>query len=357
METSTILWDSGTAYDLFISLEVLHEPSNFGVRGAWAAGVRARIPSDEREMLEQGRMLVHIPFHWLYSLPAPKDGTTALWALAQIPPAERLPTLAFHPHHDSDEVAEMLKEVAERGNWDEQDVETLRAAYTCKEGKKSPPATKKLEMILNWWSRPAEFGERYLEALRIYHEVFFIEEEKRIEPVLKAALEQAQEMAKRMSLADLVEELSQGVRFDELPEPTRVVLAPSYWSTPLIFYGDACPDLKIFAFGARPADVSLVPGEDVPDALLRVLKALSDATRLRIMYYLTNESLTPAELARRLRLRAPTVTHHLKKLRLAGLVQVTVGEGKETKHYAARTGAVSAACDLLKTFLEKGEDR
>jgi DNA-binding transcriptional ArsR family regulator len=290
-------------------------------------------------------------------LPLPKDGTTVLWALAQIPPAERLPTLAFDPNHASDEVAEMLEGVADRGNWDEKDLEALRAAYSCAGEKKPPPTTEKLETILNWWSRPAEFGERYLGALRTYHDVFFAEEEKRIGPALKAAVEQAQELAKRMTLSDLVEELSQGVRFDELPDPAQIVLAPSYWSTPLIFFGMASPETKIFLFGARPPDVSLVPGEVVPDALLRVLKALSDATRLRIMHYLTNESLTPAELARRLRLRAPTVTHHLKTLRLAGLVQVTVGESKETKHYAARTEAVTAACESLKAFLVKGKDR
>jgi DNA-binding transcriptional ArsR family regulator len=249
----------------------------------------------------------------------------------------------------------MFKSVAEREDWDEEDMEVLQAAYACKEDKKSAPTTEELEMILNWWSRPAEFGERFLEALRTYYDVFFAEEEKRIDPVLRAAVAQAQEMATQMTLPDLVEKLSQGIRFEKLPESTQAVLVPSYWATPLILYGMATPDLRIFLFGARPSDASLVPGEVVPDALLRVLKALSDATRLRIMHYLTNEALTPAELARRLRLRAPTVTHHLRTLRLAGLVQVTVGEGKETKTYAARTEAVTAACDLLKAFLVKGE--
>jgi len=65
----------------------------------------------------------------------------------------------------------------------------------------------------------------------------------------------------------------------------------------------------------------------------------------------------PAQLARRLRLRAPTVTHHLNTLRLAGLVQLTIGmgTGKETKHYAARSEAVAAAFASLQGFLEKGQ--
>ena len=74
-------------------------------------------------------------------------------------------------------------------------------------------------------------------------------------------------------------------------------------------------------------------------------------TRLRILNYLAEEALTPAQLARRLRLRAPTVIHHLKALRLAGLVQLTLGEDKQDRRYAARPEAVRAAYDSLQGFL------
>ena len=360
MTSPRLLWDWGTAYDLFVSLEVLHQPADFGVRGAWAAGVRARLPAAERETLEQSQLLVHTPLHWLYALPEPKDGNAVLWTLGQVPPAERLPVLALAPDWPSANVAEMLRGVAACGTWDEKDQEALRVFYQRKykeKGEKSPYSSEKLANVLDWWSRPEEFGERYLEALRTYQEVFFAEEEQRIRPPLQRALARAQELAERMELPDLLEELSQGLRFDELPEGGELVLAPSYWCTPLIYIGQVNAERRIFLFGARPPDASLVPGEAVPDALLRALKALSDPTRLRILHYLTEEPLSPAQLARRLRLRAPTVTHHLKTLRLAGLVQLTIvmGESKETKHYAARPGVVAAAFASLKGFLEKGE--
>jgi DNA-binding transcriptional ArsR family regulator len=277
--------------------------------------------------------------------------------LGQVPAAERLPVLAFAPDCPSGDVVETLKSVAARGAWDERDQEILLAAYQHEyEKKEKSPSPEKLANILGWWSRAEEFGERYLEALRAYQEVFFAEEERRIRPALQEALSRAQELAGRMALPDLLEELSQGLRFDEPYQVTELALAPSYWSTPLMFLGKASAECAIFLFGARPPDASLIPGEAVPDALLRVLKALSDPTRLRILHYLTEEPLAPAPLARRLRLRTPTVMHHLKTLRLAGLVQVTLGEGKETKHYAARSEAVAAACDSLKGFLEKDKD-
>jgi len=350
MTVPELLWEWGTAYDLFMSLEVLHNPSDFGVRGAWAAGVRARLPTAEREILEDSRSLFYMPLHWIHSLPDPKDALTVLWTLGQSPPAERLPLLTYHPERSS-EVRKVLGEVGARGTWDEGDREELRAAYQCSEQEK-PPSAKELASILRWWARAEEFGERYLEALRAYQEVFFAEEEKRIRPALQDALARAQDLAGRMELPMLLEELSQGLRFAEVPDVAEWVLVPSYWSTPLVLFDKVSAERVIWMFGARPADASLVPGEAVPDSMLRGLKALSDPTRLRILHYLAQEPLTPAELSRRLRLRAPTVTHHLKLLRLAGLVQLTLGEHKEERRYAARSEAIQATFASLEGFLE-----
>jgi DNA-binding transcriptional ArsR family regulator len=358
MTSPQLLWDWGTAYDLFISLAVLHEPAEFGVRGAWAAGVRARLPAEERETLEQSQLLIKVPFHWVYALPEPKNGTAVLWALGQLPPRERLSALALGYEWPPGEVAKILKEVAERGTWDTGDQDALRSAYQCafeSHEESQAPSPEKLARTLDGWARADEFGERYLEALQAYLDVFFAEEERRIRPALQQALSRAQDLAEQMALPDLLEELSQGLRFDDPSWATELVLAPSYWCTPLMFFGKVGDQREIRLFGARPADASLVPGEIVPDAMLRALKALSDPTRLRILHYLTEEPLTPAELSRRLRLRAPTVTHHLKTLRLAGLVRLSLGEGRD-KRYAARAEAVAAAFGSLQHFLEKGEN-
>ncbi len=84
-----ISWDFGTAYDLFMSLEVLHDPDYYGLRASWAAGVRSRLAPDERKLLEDLHGFLWVPLHWLHTLPAPKDAATALWALRQVPPVER----------------------------------------------------------------------------------------------------------------------------------------------------------------------------------------------------------------------------------------------------------------------------
>ena len=76
-----LLWEIGTAYDLFISLLVLHEPEDYGLRGSWAAGVRSRLPAGERKVLEDAIQLFHIPLQWLHALPEPQDSATALCTL------------------------------------------------------------------------------------------------------------------------------------------------------------------------------------------------------------------------------------------------------------------------------------
>jgi DNA-binding transcriptional ArsR family regulator len=351
--TTKLLWDVGTAYDLFVSLEVLRDPAHFGVRGAWVAGVRARLAPAERETLEQFKFVLHVPLVWVYTLPQPKDGAAVLWALGQIPPAQRLSVLAFDLDWPDVAYMETLRNVAARGVWNEQDLKVLQPLCEHKK-EKNPLTPEDLSNTLNVWAHAAESGERYLTVLRAYQEVFFAEEERRIRPALEAAVARAQELAGRLELLDLLEELSQGLRFETPIEEPELALAPSYWCTPLMYFGRINAERRIFLFGARPPDASLVPGEAVPDALVRALQALSDPTRLRILYYLNEKPLSPTELARRLRLRTPTVLHHLNTLRLAGLVQVTLGAGKETKTYAVRAEAVAAAFASLQGFLQKG---
>ena len=349
--TPTLSWDWGTAYDLFASLRVLHEPAHYGLRPAWAAGVRSRVPPQHRGILEQVHSFFFIPRQWIFTLPAPKDGAAVIWTLSQMPPEERLLALVAGTGVSS-EVLTILKRVIERGNWNPEDQEELREAYV---PPKSPPRSKALITMLALFSQAADSGERYLNALQAYHQVFFAEEEKHIRPFLEDSVINAQKLASELDFNDLIEALSYGVRLQTQQEYPEWVFVPSYWISPLVTFDRLSDKQGIFLFGGRPPDVSLVPGEIVPDTMLRALKTLGDPTRLRILGYLSRENIPPAELARRLRLRAPTVTHHLNILRLAGLVYLTLGE-KNQRRYAARLEAIDEVYANLKDFLAAERD-
>ena len=344
-------WDIGTGYDFFVSLFVLHYPAKFGLRGAWAAGVRSRLPQEEREFLEGIYEIMPLNYRWVYHLPEPKDVETVLYNLKQVPAKARLHTLYFVPGL-STPIDERLQAITERGSWDKDDQAFISAELKAGEDAKNRLSPKQLEQILNYYANSEHFGELLLSALQIYYDEFFAEEEVRIRPKLQEALDAAQELSQQGSTADLLEELSRGLRYEELPPGNTLVLTPSYWVSPLVMWERLNKDDIVYLFAARPVGESLVPGEIVPDDLLSALKALADPTRLRILRYLMQESLTPAELSRRLRLRAPTVTHHLHTLRLAGLVRFVI-KGRHERLYSARMESIQLGYSMLKDFLER----
>lgn len=351
-DSPSIRWDIGTAYDFFISLAVLHDPARYGLRAAWAAGMRSRLTSADRETLEQGIDTLHIapPLRWIHTdVPEPRGARDALDQLAELEPIERLITFTVDPESDPG-TAEMYRRIAEDGVYDDGDVE--RAAEHARKYEKKT-TRKQIAATFDIWTDAHSFGQRYLTALNSYYDVFFSEEEGRILPHLRDGLADAQALAERQPLEELLEVLSQGVRFGDPLTANQLTLVPSFWSSPYIFFNGNDKGHMIIAFGARPATASIVPGEVVPDALINALKALADPTRLRILRYLSMESLTPTQLARKLRLRAPTVIHHLAMLRVAGMVQVTVS--KKEKIYGIRADGVSGVIGNLHEFLDHGE--
>lgn len=343
----SLYWDEGTAYDLFVSLCVLHRPRSFGVRASWAAGVRSRLPAAQREFLEKVQSFLPVPLSWLYLLPAEaKNAAGALHVLAQLNAAERLPSLLFSTAIPI-EAINILRGITLRQSWSSAEQEVLRAILQ-KRGILSRPNT--LNNVCEVWSDLTRSGEQYLEAITTFYEVFFREEEEHIRPLLQIELLHAQQMAQSMGIAQLLETLSHGVHFEQVDTFQQVTLAPSYWSSPLVFYETMPNGCLLVLFGARPESQELTPGETLPEDLVNTMKAIADPTRMRILRYLASGPQAPSDLARRLRLRAPTVIHHLNALRLAGLVEVNLYADGE-RAYGLRRGTLNDALSLLVDFL------
>ena len=354
-----IEWDQGTAHDFFISYSVLKDPKKFGVRSAWASGMRARLQAEDKAILDEALMVINQPTMWLYSLPQPKDVESCLAALSQVPAESRLATLTRCPAQEDkcSSAQQLLIAVSKRGSWNDDDLESLGALYAKIKPNHHGPSREDLKIILTWWAEAEKYGEKYLRALRHYYEVFFKEEEQRIIPKLRSALEYTKERSKHLTSIELIEEVSHGIRYEGIPDIKKITLIPSYWISPFVMIGNTNKQHQLLRFGARPAEDSLVPGEPIPDALRVSLKALADPTRLRILRYLHQEPLTMAELTKRLRLRMPTVIHHLSALRLAGLVLIHVEAGdKRRQRFSARAEGLDTALQSLKAFLESDQE-
>lgn len=337
-----IIWDKGSAYDLFVSLLIIHRPDEFGLRPSWAAGVRSRLPGDLRETLEKSQTFLSVPMPWVYHLPEPKDAATALEALKSLPPQDRLPALLSQRNESYFEFLLSLEGKQHLTSSMEEQIKKYRHPKR---------ATKTIiQTIFDAWSDRAVFGEKLLQALEKYHKNFFAEEEARIIPAQIGAVEKARALEAEKGVLAMVEQYSAGARMDWVTSLNKLIMAPSFWGAPFVFFNTLEEGTGIILFGARPKGTALVPGELVPEDLLNAMKALADPTRLRIFRHLQESPSTPSELAKFLRLRPPTVIHHLHILRLAGLVQVTVSSNAE-RRYAARMEGVQSTINHLQDFL------
>jgi DNA-binding transcriptional ArsR family regulator len=344
----TIIWEKGSAYDLFISLTILHQPEEYGLRPYWAAGVRSRIPMPLRDTLENFQKFIPVPLSFIYDLPEPKNACAVLAALKSLPPEERLLALTFGSKNDENtEVNKQFLLSLEGKQRLTAGIEAEITDHLLSASRATKPA---IRALFEAWANRTQFGEDLLAALEAYVTNFFEEEEVRILPAQTRALEEVQALANQKDMTSVLEELSAGVRIETISNVDNLIIAPSFWGAPFVFVDRLSEDTGIIVFGDRPAGTTLVPGDLVPDELLNALKALADPTRLRILRYLVERPLTPSELAKVLRLRPPTVIHHIHNLRLAGLVQVTISP-KSERRYALRRHGVNVTIERLQTFL------
>ena len=344
-----ILWDSGTTYDLFVSLNVLNRPSGFGLRPSWAAGVRSRLPLAQRQFMESLSGYFFTPLAWIVALPeSAKSAGQVVVYLEQQPSETLLSQMTFHPGMP-ERVKNILAEIAVSHQATSAQKAVLQKNYSPDEQTLSEDACNRLVAA---WKNTAAFGEAFKAMLHSFYEHFFAEEEIRIQPVINAALQNAQQKAVLLTVPQLLQDLSHGVALEKVFTQPRIILVPSYWSSPLIIYRSISRDDMVMLFGCRPEDQSIIPGETVPDHLLSLLKALADPTRLQMLRYLNLEPLSASSLARKLRLRPPTVTHHLQLLRLAGLVQILI-EPDEEKRYTLRQEALLSSQTILQKYINQ----
>jgi DNA-binding transcriptional ArsR family regulator len=341
-------WDFGSAYDFFISLFVIHYPDRFGLRGVWAAGVRSRFSPEERVFIENTINFLPVPLSWVNRLSLSDKSTgEVLQLLSAIPPEKRLIAL-FNSSQLEKKVISSVERIQSEQKITVEDLEILRSIY---QHRAIPIKMRDVQKLAEAFLEPAQFGENLLNVLQSYYQAFFAEEEERILPSLRKGLQFAQKLSKKTSLPDLLETLSHGVKLENTDIYQKVILVPSYWSSPLVFFNNPRADELLVVFGCRNETQNLVPGEYVPESLVTGLKALADPTRLRILHYLNQGTTTPSSLARRLRLRAPTVIHHLNTLRLAGLVQVTL-TGNGERRYSLRQEAINDTFTQLTAVIK-----
>ncbi len=192
-----------------------------------------------------------------------------------------------------------------------------------------------------------EWRDRMLALLRPWHDYVFTTFDPEILEGLRAESDALCARLCSLPPRELVEEVTNGIWVE--PEATirRVVLVPQFHQRP---YNDDCA-INGGILLCYPADSVARQADGPPLGLLRLTRALSDESRLRILRFLTQGSKSLTEVARFAGLSQPTVHHHLARLRAAGLVRVHVTDD-HARRYSLRTYAFDQLTSQLAQYME-----
>jgi DNA-binding transcriptional ArsR family regulator len=194
---------------------------------------------------------------------------------------------------------------------------------------------------------PQTTKERLLALLREWNDQVFRSREHEWLASVQRETARLRTVVRERSPEELLGAALPGI--DYVPEPgiERVVLIPSVVLRPQV-HSFEHHNLKVFAVPV--ADESLSVEGDAPSpGLVRLLKALADERRLRVLKRLAGGSYTLAELAEQFGVGSTTMFHHMVILRAAGLVRLRSDGGKR---YSLRRDFLPEVSELLERYLE-----
>lgn len=284
-------------HELLLSLHVLTNPDHHLPRLEWANATREAMDS---EMRDQILFYGHVSNEWLF----PMDCQHAFCADSRYP-------------EDSIECWQLC---------DENQFLDALLGKTRGAMQYDPYAADRVAIC----QHPRWHRDRLYHLLQEYQQLFFAREWHTIEPWLVRAAAAYSKGLRQKPLEALravhprfrVEE--KGVRFLKAEtyhrtysEIESITIYPSTFVAPHLLIDIDTPRIEVNLQVDIPTRSTQ---EDVPQDLLRRLRALADANRLRIMQALLSHPFCTQQLAERLQLSQATVSKHLKLLEATGLI-------------------------------------
>jgi DNA-binding transcriptional ArsR family regulator len=343
IEHPSLHFDVAPAYDLVISLAAVVDPERFDLTPAWARGVRTALPSAVRRDLSfffgDPASLGIGSIQLVPDLPT-GEAAALVVALESLDPVDFVTTLLTRGSTDR-ALAPALRRIArEKGSATDgtivsTHVRSFRAV-----------TRKRFQSILE---DPASAQRRYIALMRAYFDGWFATHYPDVLPFVVQRAKQGRRSIGKLPTTEVVARVTNGFT---LKSPARsVTLVPSYYASPFVYVVRGGKDV-VLVYGVRPAEEV---GHAVMDPqTVRVLKALADETRLRILQMLARKPLYGQQLADALGVSHPTVSHHMAQLRIAGLTRTELAEDG-AKTYSVRRDTVDAVCrELRSAFVESG---
>lgn len=314
MYTASIRW--APAHELINSLGVYLDKKSLKLTDlgpAWAAEVRAQLDCGFAEQLAEGVAVDGGLLHLLVELQGGEpDAPAFLTWLAAASPGELYELLAPYRRDD---------------------------------------ATR-------WPTDLLAFRDLSVEILSEWNRQYFAGTDPAIRGSLAAEAATRRAGAAGLSPMELVEQATNGIVLEPAAGLEQIVLVPVYHQRPINqFMLFRSLGFYLYGYDDPPA-----PGE-ISASTLRLLRALTDESRGRILRFVSRESRSFMEITRHTGLALSTVHHHLIALRAAGLLRVhepTPGSGggtgeKNTARYSLRTAGLEGLGERLIAALTGGD--
>jgi DNA-binding transcriptional ArsR family regulator len=186
----------------------------------------------------------------------------------------------------------------------------------------------------------------YSPLLRLWYEQYFRYVESKILPLLIEDASEKKMLESKMDPVSLIEYASGGVVFEEIRDLKTIVLLPTVHNRPINTY---C-FYKTMVIVQYPVDVPLEDEDEPPMVLLRMTKALSDPTRLRLLRYLAHEPKSLWEMQSDLDQSREMLMHHLMILRVAGLLRIHL-RGEQDERFSIRPDGASELQMFLESYI------
>ncbi|MFB5760462.1 winged helix-turn-helix domain-containing protein [Paenibacillus medicaginis] len=192
----------------------------------------------------------------------------------------------------------------------------------------------------------AFFRSVYLSVLPGWYEEYF----RSVDPAIPAALQQ--ETASRLAEQPLwdadefVDRTTGGMRFRQTDAMERLLLVPQYHFQPV----NVVYDYGRFMICHYSSRIDLASGEVFPNPDLRLIRALGERSRLKILRYLHEGPRAFIEIVRHLKLSKGITHDHIFKLRSSGLICAHFA-GETLVEYSLRSRSIMEFQQSLMSYI------
>jgi DNA-binding transcriptional ArsR family regulator len=196
---------------------------------------------------------------------------------------------------------------------------------------------------------PTEHGRRIADVVERFDMAIWRDlERESMEPIQRDVAHHRERLDGGMDPVEIIVGATNGYELSDDAKLRHVVLLPSYWMRPWLVVGRLGLDTEVISTVVADEFLAL-PAETPPPALLKLFKALSDESRLKLLRRMSSGPISLTEATEALDVAKATAHHHLSILRQSGMVAMR-GSGRSTR-YALREDPASAAHDALSTYV------